>query len=833
MTLEPLQEQDARDLALEISPKVLDAVRKNKKERAFCYKLAQSLGGNPLALKLVFSALEQSPTQSLSELILSIWTEGFSGQIYEHSPGLKRHFDYFLSQLEDEPSKMMIMLLSPFKGYVPKDLSIYFDRLTALEVLPARLLNSTESGFLDEAEISQKLEIFNKMVNSILAKLEGAGFVIDEDHAEDPPQQWILHPLLPYILSPKLANFSALDTERIMNAHADFYMVRAKEWKSNSPVPMEDMEQEYLNFISSFWRLSNPYGISIGTPAPWYLLKLLIIYNLGDEDEASNPGMVIAVALCKETLSRFQKSSGDWERSLTADLIYRPSGDFSEAKMKEEEHKKHDCPCKPLIVLITIGFEVGVYNDIRMTDEKALRVRLKRLIDLWNLHEKHFDDDFHYQINCGVGGKALMDAGTSYLTASCLHEALECLTRAQKLLQDSLVTYPMFQYQLRMCKIHIARTEMLIANQGSRDRAALNLREDEMAQILDEMWKSGPEIKQPDSWQDVEMRQARGSSERYIESILAKDISEPGSQEKVFKKLRKAQLRNLETEMCTNWIPGQIQSKSLMALAASRLHDWKQAQRLNEDILNLLDQEEFGSKMERRMKKLEYHIFAAQAAARGAAYEAAIQHLQKGYNITQSYKLVHDTRYNMFKILSMASFLPKDVPHQLGGLSPILQDLQLLTLLYDPTILDSEDFRKLSKDSQDKVRSDIFSTRGRMSGKLIETFWSDYVWDSTQRILRPSFSEAAAGLMGAIGASSVDFGQLIFADFSKAMGRIPAEVSNPADADLAYHTVYIEMERALFAPPELRTDFRWLDKKYEEHVSICFQLLLGGSRVNG
>ena len=252
MTLEPLEREDALNLALEISPKVLERARKNDKEKAFCYKLAQSLGGNPLALKLVFPALERSLIQSLSELILSIWIEGFPGQIYEHSPGLKRHLDYFLSQSEDEPSKMMMTLLSLFKDRVPKDLSPYFDRLTALEVLPERLPGSTESGLLDKAESSQKLKIFHEMVNSVVVKLEGAGFVINTDR----PEQWILHPLLPYILSPKLANFSALNMERVMNAYAEFYMARAKEWKSNFPIPMKDMKQEYLNFITSFWRLS-------------------------------------------------------------------------------------------------------------------------------------------------------------------------------------------------------------------------------------------------------------------------------------------------------------------------------------------------------------------------------------------------------------------------------------------------------------------------------------------------------------------------------------------------------------------------------------------------
>ena len=566
--------------------------------------------------------------------------------------------------------------------------------------------------------------------------------------------------------------------------------------------------------------LSNPDGISVGTPAPWYLVDLVTIYDVSDE--ASDPDMVIAVALCEEILSRFQKSSGDWERSLTADLIYRPSGVFSEAKMKEEEHKRHNCPCKPLIALIAMELEVESYHFTRATDEETLRVHLKRSLDLWNLHEKHFDDDFHYQINCGAGGNALLGVGIVYLTAFCLQEALESLTRAQMLLQDSLATYPMFQYQLKICKIYIARTEMLLANQGSRDPAALKLRQDEITQILDEMWKSGPEIDQPLSWHDLQMRQARGDSSKIdIESILAKDISEPGSQAKVFKMLRQAQLDNLETEMNTHWLLGQIQSKNVMALAASRSHDWKQAQRLNEDILTLLDQVEFGSKMKRCMKKFEFHIFAAQAATSGAAYEAAIQHLQKGYDIMYSYRFAHDTRYNMFKVLNMASLLPKDVSHQLGGLSPVVQDVQLLILLYDPTILDSEDFRKLPKNTQDKVRLDIFSTKGRMRGSLFAALWSDHFWDSTQGKFRPSFPVAATELLNATGANTVDFRQLIFVNFFKAVGRVPAEVPNEADRGHAFLAAYRETERALFAPPGLRTDFRWLDKKYEEHVSIA------------
>jgi hypothetical protein len=82
MTLEPLQKEDALNLALQMSPKALERVRKSDYERAFCYKLVQSLGGNPsakffrdkdcpwfqswgnpLALKLVFAALERLLTK--------------------------------------------------------------------------------------------------------------------------------------------------------------------------------------------------------------------------------------------------------------------------------------------------------------------------------------------------------------------------------------------------------------------------------------------------------------------------------------------------------------------------------------------------------------------------------------------------------------------------------------------------------------------------------------------------------------------------------------------------------------------------------------------------
>jgi len=820
MELEPLEEDDALNLALEMSPKILETVRNNSKERAFCRRLAQSLEGNPLALKLVFSALEPSLTQPLSELILSIWTKGFPGQIYEHSPGLKRHVDYFLSQLEDGPSKMMTMLLSPFKNCVPRDLSKYFGRLTALGILTECLPGSMESSTLDGAESSQKHKLFDEMMNSVVVKLEGAGLVTNTRQQD----QWILHPLLPYILSPKSANFSTINMERVMNAHADVYMARAKEWKNESPIPREDMRQEYLNFISSFWRLSNPEGISVGTPAPWYLRNLLGVYDVSDE--RGDPDMVIAIALCEEILCRFQNSSGDWERSLSANLIYRPSGEFLEAKMKEDEHKKHNCPCKPLIALMAIGLQVQTYHASKMAGEMALRVHTKRLVDLWKLHEKHFDDDFHYQINCGPGGHTLMHAGIGYFTTFCLQEALKFLTRAQKLLEDCLVTYPTFKDPLEMCKIYIARTEMLLANHGSRDSAVLNLRQDEMTQALDKIWKSGPDFGQVKPWHDLEMRQAREDSSIDIESVLAKDISEPGSQEKAFKTVRQAQLDNLETEMNILWIPGQIQSKRLMALAASRLHDWKQAQRLNEDILILLDQVEFGSEMERSMKKFEQHIFAAQSAISGAAYEAAVQHLQKGYDIMHSYRFAHDTRYGMFKVLNMANSLPKDVSYQLGGLSPVVQDVQLLILLYDPTILESEDFRKLSKNIQDKVRLDVFSTNGMMRGNLFAALWRNYFWDSTQGRFKSDFPVTGTEIMNATGANRVDFGQLIFVDIFRAVGRVPAEVPNVADRGRAFLAAYREAERALFAPPELRKDFRWLDKKYEEHVSIffnCFQ----------
>jgi hypothetical protein len=656
MVLKPLQEKDALDLALEISPKVFETVRKSPKERAFCYKLAHSLEGNPLALKLVFSALERSLTQSLSEQIISIWTEGFPGHIYEHSLGLKRHFDYLLSQSEDELSKMMMMILSPFKDRVPKDLSIYFDRLTALKALPERLPGSIRSTFLGDAESSQKLKIFDEMVKSVIAKLEGAGFVTNTDH----PDHWFLHPLLPYILSSKSANSSILNTERVINAHAEFYMARAKNWETNSSILMNDLKEEYFNFISSFWRLSNSDRISFGTLKPLYLANLLMIYDTGDK--ASNPDMVVAVALGEEILNYFQKSSVDWECSLTANLIYRPSRVSLEPKMKEEEHRKHNCPCKPLIALIVIEQEVWCYHGRWTTDGKAFRVHLKRLLDMWKLYERCFDDEFHYQVNCGLGGVILFGVGTSHYTAFRLQEALESFTQAQKLLRNSLAIFPTFQDHLELCKMRISMIEMLLANYNSREPATIKLWEDEFTQLADKMWKDSPKI----GWHDKEKRQKRkDSSEEDIFSIIVKDICEPGSQESVLKRLRKRHLKRLEIEMNTQWIPGQIYSKISMAIPACRLHDWKQAQRLCEDLLNLLDQAEFGSEMESRMMKFQLHYQAANAAISGRAYEAAIQHLQKGYDIMHHYRLAYDTRYGMFNILNMANGLSIYVSHQL------------------------------------------------------------------------------------------------------------------------------------------------------------------------
>ena len=286
-----------------------------------------------------------------------------------------------------------------------------------------------------------------------------------------------------------------------------------------------------------------------------------------------------------------------------------------------------------------------------------------------------------------------------------------------------------------------------------------------------------------------------------------------------FEQLHQGQLGNLQTHIDNDWIWGQIASKNDMAIAASRTKDWTQAQRLNEDILTLLNRVEYGSEMERQLKKFEYHIFAAQAATSGKVYAAVIQHLQRGYDILQSYELIHDTRYNKFWVLCMADELPKDVPHQLGGLSPIAQDLQILLLLYDPTILSSEYVLKKNKSLQDAIRT---SCTKRMSGKLFKTFWNVYWLDSATMQYRPSWTEAEAELQAATGANNPEIGQLIFVDFPKAVQRRLTEApQNKADQDRESDILYREMERALFAPQELRNDFKWLDKKYEAHVSIA------------
>jgi hypothetical protein len=83
MDLNPLNTKDALNLALGTSPKILERIRKDGFEKAICYKFLDSLGGNPLAIKLVFptldQALEHEPTRTLWEVIMSIWTEGYPG----------------------------------------------------------------------------------------------------------------------------------------------------------------------------------------------------------------------------------------------------------------------------------------------------------------------------------------------------------------------------------------------------------------------------------------------------------------------------------------------------------------------------------------------------------------------------------------------------------------------------------------------------------------------------------------------------------------------------------------------------------------------------------
>lgn len=87
---------------------------------------------------------------------------------------------------------------------------------------------------------------------------------------------------------------------------------------------------------------------------------------------------------------------------------------------------------------------------------------------------------------------------------------------------------------------------------------------------------------------------------------------------------------------------------------------------------------------------------------------------------------------------------------------------------------------------------------------------------------RPSWTEAEAELQAATGANNPEIGQLIFVDFPKAVQRRLTEApQNKADQDRESDILYREMERALFAPQELRNDFKWLDKKYEAHVSIA------------
>jgi hypothetical protein len=146
-----------------------------------------------------------------------------------------------------------------------------------------------------------------------------------------------------------------------------------------------------------------------------------------------------------------------------------------------------------------------------------------------------------------------------------------------------------------------------------------------------------------------------------------------------------------------------------------------------------------------------------------------------------------------------------------------LDSLIFQHLLYDPTILDSEGVRKNANKFQDMIRANF--TR-RMNGTLFKAFWNNYCRDVSQRNFKPNFYIVGQGILSATGANNVVYGQLIFGDYWKAWLRIPAEAPDAADQGHAFDVLWREFERAVFAPPELRKDFQWLDKKYEENVSI-------------
>jgi len=87
---------------------------------------------------------------------------------------------------------------------------------------------------------------------------------------------------------------------------------------------------------------------------------------------------------------------------------------------------------------------------------------------------------------------------------------------------------------------------------------------------------------------------------------------------------------------------------------------------------------------------------------------------------------------------------------------------------------------------------------------------------------RPSWNEAEAGLQATTGANDPDLRQLLFIDFPEAEQRIIKETAqDKAGWAREYDNLYKEVERALFAPPELRINFKWLDKRYEAYVSFC------------
>ena len=356
-------------------------------------RFLESLVGNCLAITIVAQYLEELPSFSVKEFVVSAWTTTLRKN---HAKLLDRicqssfrlRIAAFINVSDTEATGPLYML-----AFCRERVSYqWIDFWSDIEdhTLPNREPENVSRHQSHE-------DGAGPLTNFLRAHIQKpVSLSLIEDDTDG--RYWTLHPLLPYVLE---ASLSREFWQKLRLTFKGFYTDRTLQWSQitsvgnrrrywNSALVDADLGRERLNFIISAWSFLQD-GTSV-SDIPWHLFASLFLFHpIGTNIDLET--MATMAALLEDAVHSYTDAPLHKRiRSFTQQVLesVRPP-----KKTFKELHEASECSCLALLDALEYAIWLCHYYRVYNGYGSEARNLSKKITNLLTKHQRSYADDDH------------------------------------------------------------------------------------------------------------------------------------------------------------------------------------------------------------------------------------------------------------------------------------------------------------------------------------------------------------------------------------------------------------------------------------------------------